>query len=433
MLPEPIPHRIPGLILTDHWFDLPLDYNQLTGPSLRIFARSLVAPDKEKADLPWLVFLQGGPGFGAGRPDSPGSWYGRALREYRVLLLDQRGTGRSTPVLAQTLQHLSPQAQAAYLQHFRADNIVRDAEAIRAKLGGGKPWTILGQSYGGFCALTYLSQSPEGLHEVLLTGGLPPLNRPVDDVYRATYPRVIERNRQYYQRYPDDAALVGQIATFLTNNNVTLPGGGQLTVRRFQQLGLGFGMSNGFEQLHYLLDQAFVAGPGGPVLSYPFLRDVENMQSFESSPIYAILHEPLYCQGQASNWSAERLRREYPEFSWPSGQPGQPLYFTGEMVYPWMFEDYVHLRPLKESAEILAQKSDWPSLYNPQALRQNQVPVAAAVYYNDMYVERLFSEETAAAVPGIRLWVTSEHEHSALRMHGEDVLDHLLGMLHGMR
>ena len=41
-------------------------------------------------------------------------------------MLDQRGTGRSTPVGA--LPGARPSEQAAYLTHFRADSIVRDAE-----------------------------------------------------------------------------------------------------------------------------------------------------------------------------------------------------------------------------------------------------------------------------------------------------------------
>ena len=41
-----------------------------------------------------LIFLQGGPGFAAGRPVSAESgWIKRALQDYRVFLLDQRGTG----------------------------------------------------------------------------------------------------------------------------------------------------------------------------------------------------------------------------------------------------------------------------------------------------------------------------------------------------
>ncbi len=48
-----------------------------------------------------------------------------------------------------------------------------------------------------------------------------------------------------------------------------------------------------------------------------------------------------------------------------------------------------------------------------------------------MYVERTFSEETAAAIGGIKVWVANEYEHNGLRADGERVLDRLLSMLHG--
>ena len=65
-------------------------------------------------------------------PSSPG-WLDRALTDFRVLMLDQRGTGRSTPI--GTLPGLSAAEQAEYLTHFRADAIVRDAEHIRQRAG----------------------------------------------------------------------------------------------------------------------------------------------------------------------------------------------------------------------------------------------------------------------------------------------------------
>ena len=123
-------------------------------------------PRGRGSGLPYLVFLQGGPGSGAPRPESAKapSWLERALEEYRVVMLDQRGTGRSTPVDHRTLARRGDAAaQAAYLRHFRADAIVRDAEWVRRELVGSAPWTVLGQSYGGFCAVTYLSFAPEGL------------------------------------------------------------------------------------------------------------------------------------------------------------------------------------------------------------------------------------------------------------------------------
>ena len=109
----------------------------------------------------------------------------------------------------------------------------------------------------------------------------------------------------------------------------------------------------------------------------------------------------------------------------------QPVFFTGEMVYPWMFDEYKYLRPLKEAAEILATYDGWPQLYDKSVLQSNTVPCAAVIYYNDMYVERTLSEETAQNIRGIKLWVTSEYEHNGLRADGEKVLGRLLGMLHG--
>jgi pimeloyl-ACP methyl ester carboxylesterase len=417
--------RIPGLVLKDHYFTLPLDHAQPDGESITVFAREVVAPAKETDELPWLVFLQGGPGSAAPRPQERSGWLKRALQDYRVLLLDQRGTGLSTPVLPQTLARFpSAVAQAGYLAHFRADSIVRDTELIRRQLlADGQPWSVLGQSYGGFCAVTYLSLAPEGLKEVYLTGGLPPLTVSIDDVYWATYERVIHKNQAYYQRYPTDVELVHEIIRYLESQDVRLSNGDRLSPRCFRQLGLAFGASSGYEQVHYLLESAFVEGRSGKEISYAFLRAFENSLYFDTNPIFAI-----YCQGSASNWSAQRVLAEFPQFEIA---PDRPVYFTGEMIYPWMFEEIGGLRPMRESAEILAAKTDWPDLYDLEKLQQNTVPVAAVVYYNDMYVELGLSEKTASQIKGIQLWVTSEHEHSALRMHGEAVFGRLYNMLHG--
>ena len=127
-------------------------------------------------------------------------------------------------------------------------------------------------------------------------------------------------------------------------------------------MGMGIGMEGGFEALHYLLEDAFVLGARGPELSYPFLWELDNAHSFDTNPIYAILHEACYCQGQASLWSAGRLRAEYPEFEI---DPEQPVYFTGEMIYPWMFSDYVNLRPLQPAADLLAEYAGWPRPLRP--------------------------------------------------------------------
>jgi len=408
------------MTLTGHVFTVPLDHAHGRGPTIDVFAREIVPAGKEAAELPWFVFFQGGPGFASPRPASESGWIKRALKEYRVLLLDQRGTGRSTPVTLESLAQLhSPEAIADYLKHFRADSIVQDAEWIRRELAGADaPWTALGQSFGGFCVTHYLSAAPDGLREAIITGGLPPIGRSVDDIYRATSRRILDKNAKYYARYPDDIDRAGAVLEWISRNDVRLPAGDRLTPRRFQQLGHHFGASEGFETVHYLLEDQ----------GYAFLRGLEQAQSFDTNPLYAILHEACYCERAASNWAAARVLPEFSEFA---AEPGRRVTFTGEMIFPWMFTDYRRLAPLREAAEILARFDGWPPLYDPAVLRVNRVPCVAAVYYEDMYVERTLSEETAATIRGIKTWITNEYEHNALRADGERLLDRLLATLRG--
>src|SRR5580765_3672974 len=190
-----------AMVLTDHEFEVPLDHDRPSGEKLSLFARAVRSVKQSAADLPWLIFLQGGPGFGGPRPLANTGWIKRALDDYQLLLLDSRGNGRSSVVLPQTLARRgNARAQADYLMHFRADSIVRDAEWIRRQLvGEDEPWSALGQSYGGFCVVTYLSLHPEGLREVFVTGGMPPLSGSPDEYYRHTYPEVARKTRKFFE------------------------------------------------------------------------------------------------------------------------------------------------------------------------------------------------------------------------------------------
>jgi pimeloyl-ACP methyl ester carboxylesterase len=425
-------YRQVGTTLTDHLFAVPLDHGRPDGEQIEVFAREVVAADLTDTDLPWLLFLQGGPGFGAQRPQGRDSWLDRALTEYRVLLLDQRGTGRSTPATRQTLAGLSSaQAQADYLTHFRADSIVLDAELIRRDLTGGAPWSVLGQSFGGFCTVTYLSFAPHGLREAFITGGLPGLSVTADDLYRRTYRTVAAKNAAHYERYPADEESAALIAQHLAGHDVRLPNGAPLSVEAFQSLGHMLGISTGSNELHYLLEDPFA----GDELSDAFLYAVQAKLSHAGGPLYALLQEACYAQGSATRWSAQRIRAEFGEFD-PApvldADPGvAPLLFTGEMIYPWLIDADPVLRPLREAAELLAERDDWPPLYDPARLAANEVPAAAAVYYNDMYVDREFSMRTAGSIRGLRAWVTSEYEHDGLRVSAGAVLDRLIGMARG--
>ncbi len=107
---------------------------------------------------------------------------------------------------------------------------------------------------------------------------------------------------------------------------------------------------------------------------------------------------------------------------------GAPV-LPGEMILPLMFDDDPGLQPLAAAAELLARKDDWGPLYDPERLRRNEVPVLAAVYLDDPYVEAEFSLAAAELIRGTRTWQTNEHQHDGLRVAG--VFARLLAMARG--
>ena len=415
-------YKYSGMIIVDHNFSVPLDYEKDSSKKISIFVREIVRAEYENKELPYLIFFQGGPGYESPRPITDSGWIKRASEEFRVLLLDQRGTGLSTPISTESLSGMSDKDMANYLTWFRADNIVRDAEQIRENLIGNNKWSVLGQSFGGFCATHYLSFYPDSLDKVFITGGLPPLNAHPDDIYRSTYKRVIEKNKLFYQIFPEAKINARRIADYLLRNNVYLPNGDQLSVERFQQLGLNLGFNDGMATLNFLFEKAFI----NKKLSYSFLKGVLSIQSFDTNPIFTVLHEACYAQEFSTNWSAYRILDEYPEFI---ADKKDELFFTGEMLYPWMLDTYQSLQPLKGAAQILAEKSNWPMLYSEKNLKKNKVPVAAAVYTHDMYVDREYSMGIADVIANINVWETKSLEHNALRSNGKKVLDSLFARI----
>ena len=397
-----------GLVLTDHELSLPLDHDRPDGPQLTVFAREVAREDGR--DLPWLVFLQGGPGHEAPRPTGlPASpaWLGRALREHRVLMLDQRGTGRSTPYGRE--RQADPAAEAAYLTHFRADAIVRDAEAFRQHLGA-TTWSLLGQSFGGFCALHYLSAFAGSLEKVLFTGGLPPVGRPVEEVYAATYDRMRVLNERFHEQFPDDAGRLARALDACDAGEVLGPHGRPISRRLLRTVGLQLGMDGGAEALHYLLER----DPRSPA----FGHDAHALLPFGArNPLYTLIHESCCADGGVTGWAAERVQ--------PEDFAGDSLLLTGEHVFGWHLEDDPALAPYAEVARILAEHP-WPRLYDAARLGKAEVPCAAAIYADDPFVDRDFSEETAALLPRMRTWVTADHLHNGLRTDGDQVLDRLL-------
>ncbi|MGP9528404.1 alpha/beta fold hydrolase [Arthrobacter sp. S41] len=413
-----------GMDVTDHRIDVPLDYSRPEGEKISVFARE-VSTDSTK---PWLLFLQGGPGGKSPRPASLSGWLAEATKHFRVLLLDQRGTGLSTPANRKTLALRGDSAaQARYLEYFRADSIVKDAEALREHLGVEK-WSTFGQSYGGFCTLTYLSLFPASLSRCLVTGGLASLDQDARTVYRATYARMAERNREFFSWYPEDFDKLHQIYQHVReNHDEFLPNGQQVTVPLVQMLGMYLGGNTRVHLLHHIFEEAFSPTPGGLRLSDTFLDALYAQSSFASNPLYALMHESIYAQGEATNFAAEDVLSEFEEFTEHAKTP----LLTGEMIFRWHFAQDPALRPLEDVARILAEHEHFAPLYDLDVLAENTVPVAAAVYHDDVYVDRELSLRTASQVAGLQTWVTDEYHHDGIGDDGPAIFRRLLAMTNG--
>lgn len=442
------PYILKGSIkVIDRFFSVPVDYAKSDGPHIRIFVRNLIplgegkgsGTDDAESDLPYLLYLQGGPGYGVDLPFSVDLGNALHKKKYQTLWLDPRGTGLSTPITADIFQmkQMDDEAIAKYLKLFRADNIVRDCETIRHFLLDGKKdpearkWTIFGQSFGGFCATTYLSFHSDGLKEVFIAGGIPPMVDSPDAVYEALVLKVEERNKVYYAKYPQDVRSVRRILGFLEGNNVVIPNGGNLSVSRWLQLGMQFGSHGGIDRVHQLVFRAITDLDIFGKLSYGLLDSVQRTQSFDTNPIYAVLHEPIYCQGRMASWSAHRVIQKNDRFDWGKVKlmpDDVPIYFTGEMIFPDMFEDYHHLRPLQGAAELLAYDKDWPVLYDKEALKKNTVKVNAATYYDDMYVDFGLVQQTASVIGNVEQFITNQSFHDGIRKHMDSILTTLFDL-----
>jgi pimeloyl-ACP methyl ester carboxylesterase len=359
-----------------------------------------------------------------------------------MLYLDQRGTGLSTPASADTLALQGDhQNQADYLKHFRADNIVRDCEAIRKTLTEDYPpelkkWSIFGQSFGGFCAFTYLSFFPEGLREVFTSGGIPPIGKTADEVYQATFNVLIRRNESYYNKYPEDILVVHDLAMKLLHlKGLQLPSGGILTLQRFLTLGLLFGAHGGIDNVHDIVLQIKSDFDLFDFVTRPTLSAIENLVTLDETVLYAVLHEAIYCERNASQWAAKRVALSLPFFDWTnestphhSIKHGKPIYFSGEMIYPFMFETFPELQKLREVARILAEYKDWPELYNLRQLANNEVPIYAATFKDDMYVDYDLVQETVKKVKNCKQFITNTMYHNAIKAKTDEVIQKLFAL-----
>ncbi|MDN3445382.1 alpha/beta fold hydrolase [Microbacterium sp. APC 3901] len=407
--------RLLDLTVEEHTLTVPLVWGDAADSrTIDIFARVVTREGGER--LPYLVFLQGGPGHEAPRPfhaSSSPAWLDEALAHYRVVMLDQRGTGLSTPVGDADLERGSDEV-AEHLTHLRADSIVRDCEAMREHLSA-ETWSVLGQSFGGFTTLAYLSTDADSLADVFITGGLSTVNRHPDEVYALCYDKMRAASEKYYRRFPEHRVVMRRLVDRAAAGDIVLPDGEVVSPSRLRSVGSALGTNDGWQTVWSLLER--------DPASNAFRHDLMHAMPYGGrNPLYFAFHESSYANGHATRWSAERTE--------PQDFRDDVTLFTGEHIRREWTETVPAFRPWRDVALALAD-FEWPQIYNEVAIAASGATGAAAVYVNDVYVPMEFSLETARLIPGVELWVTSEHEHNGVR--SGPVLTHLIDLAHGRR
>ena len=301
-----------------------------------------------RARTPLLVFFEGGPGHEAPRPVRTAAsppWLERALQDFRVLMLDQRGTGRSTPARGRCPGAAQRAGRLPGPLPRRLDRRRRRGDPREL---GVERWSVLGQSFGGFCALRYLSAAPEGLSEVLFTGGVPALGPPsTRSTGRPSRACATATSASRPLPRGSRRACSSCSSSCARRSPASSRAGTDCTPRGCVSSGSLLGMSDGFERLHYILE----LDPDSPA----FLHDVEQATQLRPQPD---LRDPARgLLGQRRRRPAGRRRG-----CSTSARTGREEFLTGEHIFPWMFEEPT-LEPLREAAELLAQQ-EWPRLYD---------------------------------------------------------------------
>ncbi|MCA0241860.1 MAG: alpha/beta hydrolase [Proteobacteria bacterium] len=174
----------------------PLDPAAAGGPSITVHFAVLPALSRQRKPDP-VFFIAGGPGQSAIELAGPiGHWLARFSNRRDIVLVDQRGTGRSAPLRCdddeqpgrELRDSLDPVAQVAALarcrqalqqlpqgdlRRYTTPLAMQDLDAVRRALGAERI-DLIGVSYGTRAALDYLRQFPQAVRRVVLDGVAPP-------------------------------------------------------------------------------------------------------------------------------------------------------------------------------------------------------------------------------------------------------------------
>ncbi len=194
--------RLPNLATAAQCGELevPEDRDRPDGRKIRIFAAVLPANAATPKEDPLLI-LAGGPGQAASFLAPFAARLTELRRTRDIVLIDQRGTGRSAPLTCQAFkprdddvfvtdpvprarqcaQELA--AQGVDAAQYTTTAWLADLEAVRKALGYAR-WNLWGGSYGTRVAQEYLRRHPDVVRTVTLDGVAPPAMVIPLDVWR---------------------------------------------------------------------------------------------------------------------------------------------------------------------------------------------------------------------------------------------------------
>jgi proline iminopeptidase len=149
-----------------------------------------------------LLIVNGGPGFDHGYLLSSPVW-DELAKTRRVVMYDQRGTGRSTPVKPETSLTLADQ--------------LADIEAVRKSLGV-EDIDLLGHSYGGALVMAYTARYPQRVKKLLIVDSAAPKWKDTIFLFSQVFPDVNERvdSFEFAAQFGDRASIEGGLREYLS-------------------------------------------------------------------------------------------------------------------------------------------------------------------------------------------------------------------------
>lgn len=152
------------------------------------------------------VLVHGGPGTGS----HPNMRRGLDPDRYRIILFDQRGSGRSTPHASDPTTDMSRNT---------THHLIADMELLREHLGIDR-WLVTGGSWGATLALAYSERFAHRVTEIVLTSIMTSRRYEIDWLYRGAarfFPQEWQRFRAAVPEADRDGDLLGAYARLLAD------------------------------------------------------------------------------------------------------------------------------------------------------------------------------------------------------------------------